>query len=64
MRLPPGLVPAAAIWLFAGAAAVQVSGAVIAESAREFSRAHDMVLSPNGALLYVADVGESGGANS
>lgn len=60
----PGLVPAAAMWLFAGAAAVKVSGAVIAESAHELSRPHDVVLSPNGAFLYVADVGKSGGANS
>lgn len=56
MRLPCGLVPAAAKWLFAGTAATQVSGAIIAESAREFSRTHDVVPSPSGAFLYVADV--------
>ena len=56
MRLPCGLVPAAAKWLFAGPAAAQASGAIIAESAREFSRTHDVVPSPNGAFLYVADV--------
>ena len=50
MRLPSGLVPAAAIWLFAGTAAAQVSGAIIAVSAREFSRPHDVVPSPNGAF--------------
>ena len=57
MRSPPGLVSAAAIWLFANTAAAQISGAIIAESARNFSRPHDVVLSPDGAFLYVADVG-------
>ena len=57
MRSPPGLVAAAAIWLFANTAAAQISGAIIAESARDFSRPHDVVLSPDGAFLYVADVG-------
>ena len=56
MRFPCGLVPAAAKRLFAGTAAAQVNGAIIAESAREFSRTHDVVPSPNGAFLYVADV--------
>ena len=56
MRLPSGPVPAAAIWLFAGTAAAQVSGAIVAESARGFSHPHDVVPSPNGALLHVADV--------
>ena len=56
MRLPPGLVPAAAMWRFAGTAAAQVSGAIIAESARGFSHPHNEVLSQNCALLYVADV--------
>ena len=51
MRLPDGMVPAAANWLFAGTAAAQVSGAIIAESAHEFSRTRDVVLSPNGAVL-------------
>ena len=57
MRSPPGLVAAAAIWLFANTAAAQASGAIIAESAHDFSQPHDVVLSPNGAFLYVADVG-------
>ena len=57
MRSPRDLVAAAAIWLFANTAAAQVSGAIIAESARDFSQPHDVVLSPNGAFLYVADVG-------
>ena len=56
MRLPCGLVPAAAKWLFAGTAAAQASGAIIAESARELSRTHDVVPSPNGAFLHVADI--------
>ena len=56
MRFPCGLMPAAAKWLFAGTAAAQVSGAIIAESARGFSRTHDVVPSPNGAFLHVADV--------
>lgn len=56
MRFPCGRVPAAANWLFAGTAAVQASGAIIAESAREFSRTHDVVPPPNGAFLHVADV--------
>ena len=60
MRLRVGLVPAAAIWLFAGTAAAQVSDAIIAESAREFSRTRDVVLSPNGAVLQVADVDSDG----
>ena len=54
MRLPSGLVPAAAIWLFVGDAAAQVSGANIAGSAREVSRPHDVVPSPKGAFLYHA----------
>ena len=57
MRSPHGLVSAAAIWLCANTAAAQVSGAIIAESARDLSRPHDVVLSPDGAFLYVADVG-------
>ena len=56
MRFPCGLVPAAAKRLFAGAAAAPASGAIIAESARELSRTHDVVPSPNGAFLYAADV--------
>ena len=56
IRLPSGLVPAAAIWLFVGDSAAHVSGAIIAKSAREFSRPHDVVPSPNGAFLYVADI--------
>ena len=56
MRLPTGLVLAAAIWLYAGTVMAQVSGAIVAESVREFSRPHDVVLSPDGAFLYVADV--------
>ena len=48
---------AAAIWLFAGTAAAQVSGTIVAESERDFSQPHDVVLSPDGAFLYVADVG-------
>ena len=59
MRLPCGLVPAAAIWRFAGTGAAQASGAIIAESARELSRTHDVVPSPNGAFLYAADVDSS-----
>ena len=43
MRSRPGLVLAAAIWLFAGTAAAQASGAIIAESERDFSRPHDVV---------------------
>ena len=57
MRSRFGLALAAAIWLFANTAAAQVSGTIIAESERDFSRPHDVVLSPDGAFLYVADVG-------
>lgn len=56
MRLPSGLVPAAAMLLFAGTAAALVSGAIIAESARGFSHPHDVVLLQIGALLHVTDV--------
>ena len=57
MQSSPGLVLAAATWLLAATAAAQVSGTVIAESGRDFSRPHDVVLSPDGVFLYVADVG-------
>ena len=57
MRLLCGFVLAAAICLLAGVSAAQVSGTIVAESDREFSQPHDVVLSPDGAFLYVADVG-------
>ena len=57
MRSSPGPVLAAATWLLAATAAAQVSGTIIAESGRDFSRPHDVVLSPDGVFLYVADVG-------
>ena len=57
MRSRPGLVLAVAAWLFAATAAAQVGGTIIAESERDFSRSRDVVLPPDGAFLYVADVG-------
>ena len=57
MRLPLGFVLAGAICLLAGVSAAQVVGTIAAESDRDFSRPHDVVLSPDGAFLYVADVG-------
>ena len=57
MRLPLGFVLAGAICLLSGVSAAQVVGTIVAESDRDFSRPHDVVLSPDGAFLYVADVG-------
>ena len=62
MRLRLGGALAGAICLLASAAAaaeveVEVSGTIVAESDRDFSQPHDLVLSPDGDFLYVADVG-------
>ena len=57
MRLLPGFVLAGAICQLAGVSAAQVVGTIVAQSDRDFSRPHDVVLSPDGAFLYVADVG-------
>ena len=57
IRLPLGFVLAGAICLLSGVSAAQVVGTIVAESDRDFSRPHDVVLSPDGAFLYVADVG-------
>ena len=61
MRSRLGGALAGAICLLASAAAaeveVEVSGTIVAESDRDFSQPHDLVLSPDGDFLYVADVG-------
>ena len=57
MRSLLGGVLAGAICLLASAAAAEVSGTIVAESDRDFSQPHDLVLSADGAFLYVADVG-------
>ena len=57
MRSLLGGVLAGAICLLASAAAAEVSGTIVAESDRDFSQPHDLVLSPDGDFLYVADVG-------
>ena len=57
MRSRLGGALAGAICLLASAAAAEVSGTIVAESDRDFSQPHDLVLSPDGDFLYVADVG-------
>ena len=62
MRSRLGGALAGAICLLASAAAaaeveVEVSGTIVAVSDRDFSQPHDLVLSPDGDFLYVADVG-------
>ena len=44
-------------WTIGAAQAQRMTGELIAESDGEFSRPHDVVLSPDEAYLYVADVG-------
>ena len=53
MRLRLGGALAGAICLLASAAAAEVSGTIVAESDRDFSQPHDLVLSPDGDFLYV-----------
>ena len=57
MRSRLGGALAGAICLLASTAAAEVSGTIVAESDRDFSQPHDLALSPDGAFLYVADVG-------
>ena len=57
MRATLGFVLAGALCLLAGVASAELRGTIVAESDRNFSQPHDVVLSPDGAFLYVADVG-------
>ena len=57
MRSRLGGALAGAICLLASTVAAEVGGTIVAESDRNFSQPHDLVLSPDGVFLYVADVG-------
>ena len=59
LRLGGALAGAICLWVSAAAAEVEVevSGTIVAVSDRDFSQPHDLVLSPDGDFLYVADVG-------